>query len=42
MIGSIPWSIGFGEKEIRTQMGNAKLIMEWYDGYTREIPTWFI
>ncbi|MBR0130832.1 MAG: phosphotransferase [Firmicutes bacterium] len=41
MIGSIPWAIGFGEKEIKTQMDNAKLILEWYDGYTRDIPAWF-
>ena len=42
MLSSVAWAMDFGQKEIDTQLGLAKLIMEWYGDVTRIVPTWYM
>ena len=40
-LGSLPWAIPFGKKEIATMRRQAAQVLEWYEGMTRIIPTWY-
>lgn len=40
-LGSIPWAIPFGEREVQTMLGQAGEVLAWYDGMRRVIPTWY-
>ncbi|MGI6254609.1 MAG: phosphotransferase family protein [Acutalibacter sp.] len=40
-LGSLPWAIPFGEKEITTMRNQAAEILKWYDGMRNPIPTWY-
>ncbi len=40
-LSSIPWAIPFGEEEVRTFLDQAKDILEWYEGMTKVIPSWY-
>lgn len=40
-LGSLPWAIPFGEKEIRTMRAQAADILAWYDGMRRIVPLWY-
>ncbi len=41
LIGSIPWAIPYGDKELQTILNLTKEVMEWYDNFDRSIPTWY-
>ena len=41
IIGSLPWAIPFGSKEIQTMHEQAMTLLEWYDGMDRVIPSWY-
>ncbi len=41
LISQLPWSIKFGETEIKTAYEVAENQMIWYDSFDRDIPTWY-
>jgi len=41
-LSSIPWAISFGDKEIKTMIRQGENIMNWYEGFERFIPKWYI
>lgn len=41
MLGSIPWAVPFGQKEIETMLNQAKDVLRWYNGMTELIPGWY-
>lgn len=41
LIASIPWSLNFGEEDLRIAIENANLVYETYKGFTSCIPTWY-
>ena len=40
-LGSLPWAVSFGDKEIRVMRNQASEVLEWYDGMRRVIPSWY-
>ena len=40
-LGSLPWAIPFGEKEITTMRNQAAEILQWYDGFRTVVPNWY-
>ena len=40
-LGSLPWAVDFGEKEISVMYRQAAEILRWYDNMTRIIPRWY-
>lgn len=40
-LGSLPWSIAYGEKEVATMRKQAAQVLEWYDDMTHPIPNWY-
>ena len=40
-LSSLPWAIPFGEKEILVMRNQAAQVLEWYDGMTNVVPTWY-
>ena len=40
-LGSLPWAIPFGEKEIRVMRNQAAQILGWYDNMTKVVPNWY-
>ena len=40
-LGSLPWAVGFGEREIRVLRRQAAEILQWYDNLTRIVPRWY-
>ena len=40
-LGSLPWAIPFGEKEIQVMRKQAADILKWYDGMRNVIPGWY-
>ena len=40
-IGSLPWAIPFGEREIQVMRRQAAEILRWYDGFQNLIPCWY-
>ena len=41
-LGSICWSIPFGEEQINIMLKQAKDILSWYDDMTNLIPKWYL
>ena len=41
-LGSLPWAIPFGEKEIQVMRNQAAQILEWYDNMRNVIPKWYV
>ena len=41
LISQLPWSVTFGEAEIKTALEVADNQMRWYENFDREIPTWY-
>ncbi len=41
LIGSIPWAIPYGDKELQTILKLSSEVMEWYDNFERSIPAWY-
>ena len=40
-IGSLPWAIPFGEKEVKVMRRQAAEILRWYDHFNTYIPCWY-
>lgn len=40
-LSSLPWAVPFGEKEITTMRNQAKEILQWYEGLTTAVPSWY-
>ena len=40
-LGSLPWAIPFGEKEVAVMRRQAGEILHWYDNMTRIVPRWY-
>lgn len=40
-LGSLPWAIPFGEKEISVMQRQAADVLHWYDGMKQVIPGWY-
>ena len=40
-LGSLPWAIAFGEKEIRVMQQQAAQVLGWYNGMQQVIPSWY-
>lgn len=40
-LGSLPWAIPFGEKEIATMRRQASEVLEWYDFMREIVPSWY-
>jgi len=40
-LGSLPWAIPFGDREIQTMRKQANEILQWYDNMKSVIPTWY-
>jgi len=41
-LSSLPWAIPFGQKEIDVMLKQAKEVLSWYDGCTRDVPNWYL
>ena len=41
-IGSLPWAIPFGEKEISVMRNQAADVLRWYDDMTSVVPSWYV
>lgn len=41
-LSSLPWAIPFGQQEIEVMLRQAEEVVSWYDGLTRDVPTWYI
>lgn len=41
-LSSVPWSIQFGQEEVRTALRQAENVLEWYDGFETYIPKWYV
>lgn len=40
-LGSLPWAIPFGEKEIAVMRAQAAQVLRWYDGMKNVVPSWY-
>ena len=40
-LGSLPWAIPFGEKEIQVMRNQAAQVLQWYDGMKKTVPAWY-
>ena len=40
-LGSLPWAIPFGEKEIRVMRKQAAQVLQWYGGMKNAVPNWY-
>ena len=40
-LSSLPWAVGFGEKEITIMRSQAAQVLSWYDNMKNPIPTWY-
>ena len=40
-LGSLPWAIPFGEKEVATMRRQAGEVLAWYDGIRTTVPAWY-
>ena len=41
-LSSLPWAIPFGQQEIDVMLRQAKEVLSWYDGCTRDVPSWYL
>ena len=41
MLGSISWSVPFGDKEIHIMLKQAEDVLAWYHNMQEVIPTWY-
>ena len=41
-LSSLPWAIPFGEKEMQVMRNQAAQVLDWYDGMTNEVPSWYL
>ena len=40
-LGSLPWSIPYGEGEVRVAKQQAAEVLGWYDNMKRWVPRWY-
>ena len=40
-LGSLPWAVPYGKKQIAVMQKQAAQVLEWYDGMTRVVPKWY-
>ena len=40
-LGSLPWAIPFGQREIDVMMKQGAEVLQWYDGMNNVVPTWY-
>jgi aminoglycoside phosphotransferase (APT) family kinase protein len=40
-LGSLPWAVSFGEREIGVMRKQAEQVLQWYDGMQNVVPTWY-
>ena len=40
-VSSIPWAIPYGDEQINIMLNQAKEVLEWYNGMTNPIPSWY-
>jgi aminoglycoside phosphotransferase (APT) family kinase protein len=40
-LGSLPWAIPFGEKEIQVMRKQAAEVLGWYNGMKNVVPSWY-
>lgn len=40
-LGSLPWAIPFGEKEISVMRAQAAQVLGWYDDMKNVVPGWY-
>ncbi len=40
-LGSVPWAVAFGQKEVDVMLGQAKEVLDWYDGMKKIVPGWY-
>lgn len=41
MLGSVPWSIPYGESEEKTALHQASDVLRWYDNMKNPVPSWY-
>ena len=41
MLGSLPWAIPYGEKEIKVMRRQAADVLRWFDGMKNVVPAWY-
>lgn len=41
LISHLPWSVKFGQQEIKTALKVADLQMQWYGNFKLDVPTWY-
>ena len=41
VLGSLPWAIPFGEKEVSVMRSQAVQVLQWYDNMKNVVPTWY-
>ncbi len=41
MLSSLPWAVQFGEDEVKTMLGQAEQVLNWYDDMNRIVPAWY-
>lgn len=42
LLSHLPWAIPFGNKEIKTALQVSSAVLEWYDNFTRIVPSWYM
>lgn len=40
-LGSLPWAVSFGEREIGVMRKQAAQVLQWYDGMQNVVPGWY-
>lgn len=40
-LGSIPWAIPYGDKQLKVLLDQTKEVLEWYDNFNLSIPKWY-
>lgn len=40
-LGSLPWAIPFGDREINVMRKQAAQVLEWYENMTNPVPSWY-
>ena len=41
-LSSLPWAVPYGEKQIQIMRKQAEMILQWYNGMERVIPSWYV
>ena len=41
VVGSIPWAINFGDKQLEIMLKRAKLVLDWFDDFEQVIPKFY-